>query len=112
MENAIKEYLEKQIKNNTALSEKYDPKKLDKCYEYITDLAKKQLGGNPGYIEDAVVYKWARDFFIEGPDECKDGSGTETESASGSRSDDVLVTGTTEEKDPGNGDQLSLDFGG
>jgi len=108
MRTAIKEYLEKQIKNDTALSEKYDPEKMDKCTEYITDLAKKQLVGKPGYIEDAVVYKWARDFFIEGPD----GSGTKAESASGSLSDDVLVTGTTEEKDPWSGDQLSLDFGG
>ena len=36
MRTAIKEYLEKQIKNDTALSEKYDPEKLDKCSEYIT----------------------------------------------------------------------------
>lgn len=111
MRTAIKEYLEKQIKNDTALSEKYDPKKLGKCSEYITDLAKKQLGGKPGYIEDAVVYKWARDFFIEGPDECKDGSGTETEAASEISSQDSSVTGT-EEKVTGNADQLSFDFGG
>lgn len=111
MENAIKEYLEKQIKNDTALSEKYDPEKMGKCSEYITDLAKKQLGGKPGYIEDAVVYKWARDFFIEGPDECKEECGTETEAASEVSSQDSSVTGT-EEKVTGNADQLSFDFGG
>lgn len=111
MRTAIKEYLEKQIKNDTALSEKYDPEKLDKCSEYITDLAKKQLGGKPGYIEDAVVYKWARDFFIEGPDECKEECGTETEAASEVSSQDSSVTGT-EEKVTGNADQLSFDFGG
>jgi hypothetical protein len=94
MRTAIKEYLEKQIKNDTALSEKYDPEKMDKCSEYITDLAKKQLGGKPGYIEDATVYKWARDFFLEGPaDEGKEECGTE-------------------EKVTGNADQLSFDFGG
>lgn len=111
MRTAIKEYLEKQIKNDTALSEKYDPEKMDKCSEYITDLAKKQLGGKPGYIEDAVVYKWARDFFIEGPDECKEECGTETEAASEVSSQDSSVTGT-EEKVTGNADQLSFDFGG
>ena len=111
MRTAIKEYLEKQIKNDTALSEKDDPEKLDKCSEYITDLAKKQLGGKPGYIEDAVVYKWARDFFIEGPDECKEECGTETEAASEVSSQDSSVTGT-EEKVTGNADQLSFDFGG
>ena len=94
MRTAIKEYLEKQIKNDTALSEKYDPEKMDKCSEYITDLAKKQLGGKPGYIEDATVYKWARDFFLEGPaDEGKEECGTE-------------------EKVTGNAYQLSFDFGG
>ena len=64
MKKAIQKYLEKQIKKDHALAEKYDPKKLDKCSEYITDLARKELIGKPGYIEDAVVYKWARDFFL------------------------------------------------
>ena len=104
MKTAIKKYLEKQIKNDSALSEKYDPKKLDKCSEYITDLAKKQLGGKPGYIEDAVVYKWARDFFLgDVPVEAK-------------KEPEEIATSIPEEKEtvktPVANTQLSFEFGG
>lgn len=65
-EQVIKNYLETQIVEDAALREKYDPKKLSDCYKYIVSQAKKQADNGCAMIEDAVVYKWARDFYLEG----------------------------------------------
>ena len=104
MKKAIQKYLEKQIKKDHALAEKYDPKKLDKCSEYITDLARKELIGKPGYIEDAVVYKWARDFFLGDV------------SVDAKKEPEEISTSIPEEKEtvkiPAVNKQLSFDFGG
>lgn len=72
MKEAIKKYFEEAIKTDEALAQVYDEKKLDKCMTYITDQARKHLGGKNGGIEDTIVYKWARDFMygdIEKPAE-------------------------------------------
>lgn len=66
-EQVIKNYLETQIVEDAALREKYDPKKLSDCYKYIVSQAKKQADNGCAMIDDAVVYKWARDFYLEGP---------------------------------------------
>lgn len=66
-EQVIKNYLETQIVEDAALREMYDPKKLSACYKYIVSQAKKQADNGCAMIEDAVVYKWARDFYLEGP---------------------------------------------
>lgn len=66
-EQVIKNYLETQIVEDAALREKYDSKKLSDCYKYIVSQAKKQADNGCAMIEDAVVYKWARDFYLEGP---------------------------------------------
>ena len=66
-EQVIKNYLETQIVEDAALREKYDPKKLSDCYKYIVSQARKQADNGCAMIEDAVVYKWARDFYLEGP---------------------------------------------
>jgi hypothetical protein len=65
-EQVIKNYLETQIVEDAALREKYDPKKLSACYKYIVSQARKQADNGCAMIEDAVVYKWARDFYLEG----------------------------------------------
>jgi hypothetical protein len=65
-EQVIKNYLETQIVEDAALREKYDPEKLSACYKYIVSQAKKQADNGCAMIEDAVVYKWARDFYLEG----------------------------------------------
>lgn len=66
-EQVIKNYLETQIVGDAALREKYDPKKLSACYKYIVSQARKQADNGCAMIEDAVVYKWARDFYLEEP---------------------------------------------
>ena len=66
-EQVIKNYLETQIVEDAALREKYDPNKLSACYKYIVSQARKQADNGCAMIEDAVVYKWARDFYLEGP---------------------------------------------
>lgn len=66
-EQVIKNYLETQIVEDAALREKYDPKKLSDCYKYIVSQARKQADNGCAMIEDAVVYKWARDFYLEEP---------------------------------------------
>ena len=66
-EQVIKNYLETQIIEDAALREKYDPKKLSACYKYIVSQARKQADNGCAMIDDAVVYKWARDFYLEGP---------------------------------------------
>jgi hypothetical protein len=66
-EQVIKNYLETQIIEDAALREKYDAKKLSACYKYIVSQARKQADNGCAMIDDAVVYKWARDFYLEGP---------------------------------------------
>ena len=65
-EAAVKAYLERQIEADAALREKYDASLVKKCFEYITEQARKQADGDCAVVEDALVYKWARDFYLEG----------------------------------------------
>lgn len=58
----IKQYFEEAILTDEALKNVYDEKKLNDCWDYITKQAKKAATGNCACIEDAEVYKWARDF--------------------------------------------------
>jgi hypothetical protein len=66
LKEAIKAYLDGQVKQDAALAEKYAPEHIDLCIDYINGMAKKELDGETGAVEDAVVYKWARDFWLEG----------------------------------------------
>ena len=61
----IKAYLEEQIKNDTALAAVYDPEKIGQCFTYITDQARKVASGNSCWVDDAEVWKWARDYYLE-----------------------------------------------
>ena len=60
----IKAYFEEQIKTDPALAEAYKEEKLDKCWKYITSQARSHAKNGCAMIEDAQVYKWARDFML------------------------------------------------
>ena len=65
-EKAIREYLEKQCEQDEALKSLYNPEKIHDCYDFIKNCVEKmQRTGNCAFIDDAVVYKMARDYFIE-----------------------------------------------
>lgn len=60
----IKAYFEEAIQTDTALKEVYDESRLNECWAYIYNQAKKQAKkSNSVCIEDAEVFKWARDFY-------------------------------------------------
>jgi len=66
LKEAIKAYLDGQVKQDAALAEKYAPEHIDLCIDYINGMAKKELDGKSGAIDDVTVYKWSRDFWLEG----------------------------------------------
>ena len=66
LKEAIKAYLDGQVKQDAALAEKYAPEHIELCIDYINEMAEKVLEGKSGAIDDATVYKWARDFWLEG----------------------------------------------
>ena len=62
----LKEYLEKQIEEDDALRSLYRPEKLDDCYDFITNAVKEMpRNGMCAFVDDAVVFKMARDYFLE-----------------------------------------------
>ena len=62
----IKQYLEEQIKQDSALENLYRPEKIDDCYNFIKNVVKEMPhSGNSAAVEDAIVFKMARDYFIE-----------------------------------------------
>ena len=64
-EERIKEYLEEQIKVDSALREKYNANAIDKCINYIVEQAKIALNNKNGFIDDPTVFHWAREYFLE-----------------------------------------------
>ena len=63
--NRIKEYLEEQTKEDAALRELYRPEKIDDCYNFIKDAVKATGCGSSATVEDAIVFKMARDFYLD-----------------------------------------------
>ena len=63
--NRIKAYLEEQIENDAALKALYRPEKIDDCYDFIKNAVKATGCGSSATIEDAVVFKMARDYFLD-----------------------------------------------
>ena len=63
--NIIKKYLEEQCEKDPALKSFYKPEKLGVCYDFIKECARKKSTGNGACIEDVIVFKRARDFFLE-----------------------------------------------
>ena len=68
MKGIIKEYLESQARIDPCFKEKYDETQLDKCIEFIWDMAREKKADNESSIaiKDETVFKWARDFFNDG----------------------------------------------
>ena len=64
-EEVIKRYLEEQIKKDEALRTLYIPNKIKDCFAYIKAQAQKKASNGCAMIEDAVVFKWARDYYLE-----------------------------------------------
>lgn len=62
---AVKRYLDGQSENDECFRTLYIPSKIKECFSYITGLAKKHAVNNCAMIEESVVYKWARDYYIE-----------------------------------------------
>lgn len=60
----IKKYLEEQCQKDEALKSLYRPENLDDCYSFIGNCVRKTACGN-SCVEDAIVYKMARDFYLE-----------------------------------------------
>lgn len=63
--NRIKAYLEEQTKEDAALKELYRPEKIDDCYNFIKDAVKATGCGSSATIDDAIVFKMARDFYLD-----------------------------------------------
>lgn len=66
MKKIIQDYLEEQLAFDSALREKYSASGIDKCVEYIIEKAKERLNGKNGYLEDEVVFHFAREYFVDG----------------------------------------------
>ena len=61
----IKDYLEKHCEQDEALKTLYRPEKIQDCWKFIFETCRKLAHGNSSYVDDAVVFKMARDYFIE-----------------------------------------------
>lgn len=64
-EEIIKKYLDEQSTKDEALRALYVPAKIKDCFAYIKSEAKKQAKNGCAMIEDSVVFKWARDYYLE-----------------------------------------------
>lgn len=62
---AVKRYLDDLSEKDECLKSLYVPSKIKDCFKYITEQARKQTVNNCAMVEDTVVYKWARDYYIE-----------------------------------------------
>lgn len=66
MKEIIKNYLEEQCKVDPCLAEKYKDTLLGGCMEYINKMAREELNSKNGFIENEVVYHWAREYYVDG----------------------------------------------
>lgn len=65
MKDIILDYLKKQSEVDIGLKNNFDEKYINDCVDYICSQARKEIKGSSGYIADEVVYKWARDYFVD-----------------------------------------------
>lgn len=63
--NRIKAYLEEQIKQDEALKALYRAEKIDDCCNFIKAAVKALGCGQFATIEDAIVFKMARDYYLD-----------------------------------------------
>lgn len=63
--NRIKAYLEEQIEQDEALRALYRAEKINDCYNFIKEAVKASGCGSSAAIEDAIVFKMARDYYLD-----------------------------------------------
>lgn len=62
----IKKYLEEQIQQDDALKALYRPEKINDCYDFIMGAVKEMpRKGTCAFVDDGIIFKMARDYFIE-----------------------------------------------
>ena len=123
--NRIKAYLEEQIKEDAALRDLYRPEKISDCYNFIKEAVRATGCGNSATIEDAVVFKMARDYFIDilpkqtdEPAEVKDEevmlhqADDEGEESTDSESEAETESATEEEKPADNENEAKKEYCG
>ena len=66
MKEIIQKYLEEQCKVDPCLAEKYKDTLINGCMEYINKMAREELNSKNGFIENEVVYHWAREYYVDG----------------------------------------------
>ena len=109
------QYFKEQIKEDVALAKVFDESKINECEVYVRKQAQKQAVRGCAVIEDAVVYKWSRDFYLGDTEESKETKAKTTEKNEKPKEkviepkivsrETTVVTlednkGTTEKKDP------------
>jgi hypothetical protein len=65
MKDVILDYLTNQCLKDDFLKKHFDKAKIDGCIEHLNAEARKVIKGKSGYIADEVVFKWARDYFVD-----------------------------------------------
>lgn len=88
----IQKYLEDQCKIDSALAEKYDSKKVPELMKAIMNKARKIAVGNAAMVKSETVFKWARDFFIDGEFEAKASDNEITEESDLAKNNGVTTT--------------------
>lgn len=106
----IKKYLDEQCEQDEALKTLYKPEKIDDCYKFIENAVREMpRKGNCACIDDAVVFKVARDYFLEilptiaeEPPEIKTGAMPEDKAEGGTEAqeEEVLETCYDPDNDP------------
>ena len=66
MKEIIQKYLEEQCKVDPCLAEKYKDTLINGCMEYINKMAREELNSKNGFIENEVVFHWAREYYVDG----------------------------------------------
>lgn len=63
----IQNYLEELCSKDAAIKEVYKAEKMDECYQFIVNCAKNMRsgGGNHVVLDSELVFKMARDYFLE-----------------------------------------------
>lgn len=62
----IKKYCEEQCEKDEALKALYRPEKIGDCYNFIKNAVEKMpRQGNCAWFDDGIVFKMARDYFLE-----------------------------------------------
>lgn len=64
-ETVVKKYMDEQVRRDEALRTLYVPSKIKDCFEYVSEQAKKMAVNGCAMVEDSLVFKWARDYYLD-----------------------------------------------